>query len=103
MLECGHATGSAASRSSSSIGVSMPSEEWHRRRLWKISRYSNRALASSRRVSPALPVEQFVLDQPPRTIRSFRCRSSPDRAVHLAFAGRVLGDIGNPQRTRREP
>ena len=48
MLGCGHATGSAAvARSSYSIGVSMPSEEWRRWRLWKISRYSNRALASS--------------------------------------------------------
>lgn len=50
LLECGHATGSVASWSSYSVGVSMPSDEWRRRRLWKISRYSNRALASSRRV-----------------------------------------------------
>jgi hypothetical protein len=43
MLGCGHATGSdAVARSSYSIGVSIPSEECRRRRLWKISRYSNR-------------------------------------------------------------
>ena len=66
MLECGHATGSAALRRSSySIGVSMPRAEWRRRRLWKISRYSNKALASSRRGSPAVPVEQFGLDAAP--------------------------------------
>jgi hypothetical protein len=45
------ATGaSLACWSSYSIGVSIPSAVWRRRRLWNISRYSNRALASSRRV-----------------------------------------------------
>jgi hypothetical protein len=33
-----------------SMGVSMPSDEWRRRRLWKISRYSKIAFASSTRV-----------------------------------------------------
>jgi hypothetical protein len=48
LLGCGHAMGSAVlARSSYSIGVSMPGEECRRRRLWKISRYRDRALASS--------------------------------------------------------
>jgi hypothetical protein len=64
MLECGHATGSAASRSSYSIGVSMPSEEWHRCRLWKISRYSNRPLASSRRVLQRCRLSSSFWTQP---------------------------------------
>jgi hypothetical protein len=51
LLDGGHATGSARLICSSySMGVSMPSDECLRRRLWKISRYSNRALASSIRV-----------------------------------------------------
>ena len=37
-------------RSSNSIGVIMPSAECRRWRLWKTSRYSKRAVASSSRV-----------------------------------------------------
>jgi hypothetical protein len=40
MLGCCHDTGPAVvDRSSYSMGVSMPSEEWRRRRFWKISRH----------------------------------------------------------------
>ena len=57
------ATGWARWSISYSIGVSMPRALWRRRRLWKISRYSNRALASSMRVRQRRRSRSSVLQQ----------------------------------------
>src|SRR5438128_8794907 len=88
----------------------MPRLEWRRRRLWKISMYSKIAFASSTRV-----LQRRVLSSstchPERVARQCRSwvvadrpadhapaeRVENDRAVHLALAGRVLGDVGHPE------
>lgn len=46
------------------MGVSMPMAVWRRRRLWKISKYSNRALASSMRVGQRRRLSSSVCTRP---------------------------------------
>jgi hypothetical protein len=60
-----HTTGSAMVWVSSySIGVSIPSAECRRRRLWEISRYSKIALASSSRVRHLRRLNSSVFIRP---------------------------------------
>jgi len=56
--------------------VRIPRALWRRCRLWKISRYSKIALASSMRVRHRLRSSSSVCMRP-RTSPSCRCRSSP--------------------------
>jgi hypothetical protein len=78
LLDGGHATGSARLICSSySMGVSMPSDECLRRRLWKISRYSNRALASSIRVRHRCRLSSSVCTRPQKDSITALSQQSP--------------------------
>ena len=84
-------------RSSYSIGVSIPSDECRRCRLWKISRYSKIALASSITGPPPLPVQQFDLHPGPERLDDGIVEAVTDRA-HGGEQPRVEGTLGERPR-----